>query len=122
MNEIASINPAWIGVTVSFLVFCLTGLGVVIAFVRWGIGLEAKNSRLAEKVDRSEKDIAELETKLTGHMLNTAVHFNAEVSKQVDEKNEQRFGHLENQLAAVAASVEKLVGKVDSLRDAVKKN
>lgn len=115
-----SINPAWIGVIVSFLVFCLTGLGVVIAFVRWGIGLEAKNSRLAEKVDRSEKDIAELEQTLTGHMLNTAVHFNAEVSKQVDEKNEQRFGHLENQLAGVAASVDKLVGKVDSLRDAVK--
>lgn len=104
-----SINPfVWVGAGISVGAFLLTILGTVIAFVRWGVSLEAKNARSAEKIERLERDEKETRDKLDAHMINATIHFSQEVSKQVDEKNKQRFEHIETELGEIN-------GKLDSL-------
>lgn len=104
-------SPAWaIGAGIAFAGLLLACLGVIVAFIRWGISLEAKHARSSERCDRLEQDEKELRDKLEAHQLDAKIHVSHEVSRQVDEKNNQRFKHIEDELNEIN-------GKLDTLMD-----
>lgn len=107
----SEISSSWVtGIGIAVAGFSLTSLGALIAFIRWGIALEAVNARQSERCDRLEVNLKEYREKTEHHMFDNKVHFNSEVSRQVDEKNNQRFKHIEDELNEIN-------GKLDTLMD-----
>lgn len=84
----------------------LAGIGGI----AWLIRLEARvnaNGKEIERVDTDQKDTWE---KFDLHRSNATVHFNAEVAREVDRRQGERMGRIENDVKEIKEMVKEMVG------------
>lgn len=96
-----SFNPVWIGIGIAVAGFLITAFGTIVIIIRWGISLESKASAQAEKLSTLIEEIKEARKKHEEHADDDTVHFHIATARQVEEKQDQRFKHIEKALDVI---------------------
>lgn len=91
--------------------FLLTALIVVIGFIVWLVRLEGKVSNNSTKIELQQKAQEKLATEVEHHRFNTEIHFNHRLSQEVDQRNKDRFGHIEKRLDEVMKKLDDIAEK-----------
>lgn len=76
------------------------------------VGIISYLTQFKPRMDSLEKNNEQLWEVVQAHKENESIHFNEKVTKQVDEKYNQRFQTIENTLGKLDEKIEK---KFDSL-------
>jgi hypothetical protein len=76
-------------------------------------------TQLKPRIDDLESDNDELWKEFNSHKEKESIHFNEKVSKQVEEKNNQRFQMIENTLGKMDEKIEKKFDLLNTKLDKV---
>ncbi|MBK8810694.1 MAG: hypothetical protein IPN69_08175 [Acidobacteria bacterium] len=84
------------------------GISAILGFVTWLIRQEGKITQALERIAKLELAAEEIRHEIIDHKDRENLHFNERVARQVEEKNDARFGRLEADIKEIKQMVRDL--------------